>query len=173
MVEETDEVVAYNFSQTKGQRHLHHMWHSGSTRCRVTICLSSYPTPKVTAFTVSPTLRSLPLVTQWCQRGGFPGGSLVMDLPVKQETQVQSQGQEDPLEKDMATHFSILTWEIPWTDESGGLQSKKSQRFRYNLAIKQQQHPCDGWNTKDKCALPSGNLLFFKVCSSFTNLARY
>ena len=57
-------------------------------------------------------------------------------LSTTQETWVQSQGQEDPLEKDMATHSSILTWEIPWTDESGGLQSKKSQRVRYNLATK-------------------------------------
>ena len=40
-----------------------------------------------------------------------------------QETQVQSRGQEDPLEKEMATHSSILAWEIPWTEESGGLQS--------------------------------------------------
>ena len=40
-----------------------------------------------------------------------------------QETQVQSLGQEDPLEKEMATHSSILAWEIPWTEESGRLQS--------------------------------------------------
>ena len=40
-----------------------------------------------------------------------------------QKTQVQSLGQEDPLEKDMATHSSILAWEIPWTKEPGGLQS--------------------------------------------------
>ena len=43
------------------------------------------------------------------------------------ETQVQSLGQEDPLEKEMATHSSILAWEIPWTEEPGGLQSLKSQ----------------------------------------------
>ena len=39
-----------------------------------------------------------------------------------QESQVQSLGQEDPLEKEMATHFNILAWEIPWTEEPGGLQ---------------------------------------------------
>ena len=47
-----------------------------------------------------------------------------------QETQVRSLGWEDPLEKEMATHFSILAWRIPWTDEPGGLQSMQSQRIR-------------------------------------------
>ena len=45
----------------------------------------------------------------------------VKKLPAKQETSVQSLGQEDPLEKGMATHSSILAWEIPWTEEPGGL----------------------------------------------------
>jgi len=44
-------------------------------------------------------------------------------LPMMQETWVQSLGWEDPLEKEMATHSSILVWEIPWTEEPGGLQS--------------------------------------------------
>ena len=55
----------------------------------------------------------------------------VKNLPAMQETQemqVQSLGQEDPLEKEMATHSSILAWEIPWTEEPGGLQSKRLQR---------------------------------------------
>ena len=56
-----------------------------------------------------------------------------------QETQIQSLGQEDPLEKERATHFSILAWEIPWTQELGGLQSMGSQRVGHDLAIKQQQ----------------------------------
>ena len=49
-------------------------------------------------------------------------------LPIQelQETQVQSLGQEDPLEEDMATHFSILAWRIPWTEEPGSLQSRGS-----------------------------------------------
>ena len=47
----------------------------------------------------------------------------VKNLPAMQETQVQSLGQEDPPEKGMATHSSILAWEIPWTEEPGGLQS--------------------------------------------------
>ena len=45
-----------------------------------------------------------------------------------QEARVQSLGQEDPLEKEMATHSSILAWRIPWTEEPGGLQSMGSQR---------------------------------------------
>ena len=53
---------------------------------------------------------------------------LVKNLPATQETQVQSLGGEDPLEKEMATHSSILVWKIPWTEESGGLQSMGLQR---------------------------------------------
>ena len=53
---------------------------------------------------------------------GFPGGSVVRNLPTKQETHVQSLGQEDPLEKEMATNSSILAMEIPWTEEPGRLQ---------------------------------------------------
>ena len=50
-------------------------------------------------------------------------------LPAMQETQVQSLGWEDPLEKEMATHSSILAWRIPWTEEPGGLQSTGSQSW--------------------------------------------
>ena len=57
---------------------------------------------------------------------GFPGGSVVKILPVMQEMwqelQVRSLGQEDPLEKEMAAHSSILAWEIFWTEEPGWLQ---------------------------------------------------
>ena len=49
-----------------------------------------------------------------------------------QETQVPSPGQEDPLEKEMATHSSTLTWELPWTEDPGGLQSTESQRVRHD-----------------------------------------
>ena len=49
------------------------------------------------------------------------GLQMVKNLPAMQETWVQSQGQEDPLEKEMATHSSILAWRIPWTEEPGGL----------------------------------------------------
>ena len=56
------------------------------------------------------------------------------NLPTMQETQVQSLGQEDPLEKAMATHSSILTWRIPWTEESCGLQFVGLERIRHNRA---------------------------------------
>ena len=52
----------------------------------------------------------------------------VKNPPAMQETHFQSLGREDPLEKRMATHSSILAWRIPWTEESGGLQSMGSQR---------------------------------------------
>ena len=53
---------------------------------------------------------------------------MVENLPVKQETRVPSLGQEDPLEEETATLSSILAWEIPWTEELGGLQSTRSQK---------------------------------------------
>ena len=56
----------------------------------------------------------------------------VKRLPAMWETWVQSLGREDPLEKEMATHSSIHAWKIPWTKESGGLQSMGSQRVRRN-----------------------------------------
>ena len=61
--------------------------------------------------------------------GRLPVGSVGKELPGKQETQVQSLGQEDLLEKGMATHSSILAWEIPWTEEPGGLQSMGSHEL--------------------------------------------
>ena len=57
---------------------------------------------------------------------------MVKSLPAMWETGVQSLGQEDPLEKKMATHSSMLAWEIPWTEEPGRLQSMGSQRVRHN-----------------------------------------
>ena len=59
---------------------------------------------------------------------GFPGSSVVKNPTAKQETWVQSLGGEDSLEKEMATHSSILAWRIPWTEEPGKLQSMGSQR---------------------------------------------
>ena len=55
------------------------------------------------------------------------------------ETRALSLGWEDPLEKEMATHSSILAWEIPWTEEPGGLQSLGSPRVGYDLTAKLQQ----------------------------------
>ena len=57
---------------------------------------------------------------------------MVKNLPAMQETQVQYRGQEDPLEKGMATHSHILAWRIPWTEEPGGPQFTESQRVRHD-----------------------------------------
>ena len=54
------------------------------------------------------------------------GAQTAQNLPEMQETQVQSLGREDPLEKEMAIHSSILAWKIPWADEPGGLPSMGS-----------------------------------------------
>ena len=67
---------------------------------------------------------------------------MVKKLPAVQETWVQSLGQEDPLEKEMATHSSILAWKIPWTEEPGRLQSMGSQEVGYNLAAKPPPEMC-------------------------------
>ena len=57
---------------------------------------------------------------------------MVKNLPALQETQVQSLGREDPLEKGVATHSSILAWRIPWTEEIGGLQSMGLQTVEHD-----------------------------------------
>ena len=63
---------------------------------------------------------------------GRPGGSGVKSPLPRQKMQVQSLGREDPLEKEMAAHSRILAWEIPWTEEPGGLQSMGSQRVGHD-----------------------------------------
>ena len=57
---------------------------------------------------------------------------MVKNLPAMQETQFQSLGQEDPLQKGMATHSSILAWKVPWTEKPGRLQSMGSQRVGHD-----------------------------------------
>ena len=57
---------------------------------------------------------------------------MVKRLPTMQETRVQSLGREDPLEKEMVTHSSILAWKIPWTEEPGRLQSMELQRVGHD-----------------------------------------
>ena len=59
---------------------------------------------------------------------------MVENPPTIQEMRVQSLGREDPLEKETATHSSILAWEIPWTEEAGGLQSLGSQKSQTQLS---------------------------------------
>ena len=63
---------------------------------------------------------------------------MVKNLPARQEAWVRSVGQEDPLEKGVATHTSILVWRISWTEEPGGLQSMGSQKLsdeRYHIHL--------------------------------------
>ena len=62
----------------------------------------------------------------------FPVAQMVKNLPATQETWVGSLGQEDSLEKEIAVHSSILAWEIPWTEEPGGLQPMGSQRVGHD-----------------------------------------
>ena len=62
----------------------------------------------------------------------LPGDSDGKCLPAMQETRVQSLGQENPLEKELTTHFSTLAWKIPWMEEPAGLQSMGSQRVGHN-----------------------------------------
>ena len=71
---------------------------------------------------------------------GFPVSSVVKNPPANQEMWVCSLGQEDLLEKETATHSNILAWEIPQTEEFGGLQFKGSQRARSNWATKHHHH---------------------------------
>ena len=70
---------------------------------------------------------------------GFPGGSVINNPPANTGDMGRSLGQEDPLEKEMATNSSILAWEIPRIEEPGGLQPMGSQRVRQDLVTEQQQ----------------------------------
>ena len=72
---------------------------------------------------------------------------MVMNLSAVQEMWVQSLGWEDPLEKGMATHSSILAWRIPWTEEPGRLQSMglKELDMTERLTLSLSFHPCGGW----------------------------
>ena len=73
---------------------------------------------------------------------GFPNGSVVKNPPPMQETWVYSLDWEGPLEKEMATHSSILAWKIPWTEEHG-LQSMGLQRVSHNLVTKDEHSVID------------------------------
>ena len=67
---------------------------------------------------------------------GFPGGSVVKKPRASMGDRSSAPGLENPLEKGMATHFSILAWEIPWTEEPGGLQPVGPQRVRHEVVTK-------------------------------------
>ena len=74
------------------------------------------------------------MIPSWHLRRTFKNlvGQMVKNLPAMQETWVRSLGQEEPLEKGMATHSSIIACRIPWTEEPGRLQSIGSQQVRHN-----------------------------------------
>ena len=69
---------------------------------------------------------------RYFQQQDFPVAQMVNNLSEVQETRVWSLGQEDPLEKGMATHSSILAWRIPWTEKPDGLQFMELQRIGHN-----------------------------------------
>ena len=88
---------------------------------------------------------------------------MVKNLSAMQETQVWSLGQEDPLEKGMATHSSIVAWRIPWTEEPGGVQSMESQE----LDITERLFPFQG----SKAGLSDGNAKY-QTENNFSELLR-
>ena len=99
---------------------------------------------------------------------------MVKNLPAMQETQVQSLGQEDPLEKGMATHSFILAWEIPCTEELGGPYSPWGpKRVGHDLSAKQQQllvsliHSRRGLLTQNESALKSHPYLIWMTDTIF------
>ena len=92
-------------------------------------------------------------------------------LPAMQETWVRSLAREDPLEKEMASHSSILAWRIPWTEEPGGLQSMGSQRVGHDWAtsltslhcIRYCKYSRDDLKYRVGCADPCANATLFCV----------
>ena len=94
----------------------------------------------------------------------------VKHLPTMQETRVRSLVLEDPLEKEMATHSSILAWKIPWTEEPGWLLSMGSQRVRHNWATSLfSKSPIQIWNTNRTKKKPNeklGRAVLFKYAPS-------
>ena len=104
-------------------------------------------------------IRSKPSLLTVLGTLGFPGGTgLKSHLPMQdtKKTQVQSLGQEDPLERGMATHSSVLAWKIPWTNESDGLQPMGGHDWAYAQKKKKQHIKDSGYprifNQKEKPA---------------------
>ena len=91
---------------------------------------------------------------------GFPGGSVVKNLPAMQGTQLWSLGQEDALDKGMATHSSILAWRIPGTEEPGRLQSMGSDTTE--MTKQQQQQQQQGMVYSKNCF--SSHLFWSEIC---------
>ena len=103
--------------------------------------------------------RSLWKILLYSYMGASLVSQTVRNPPAMQETQVWSLGQEDPLEKGMANHASILVWRIPWVEEPGGLQSTGSQRVGHNWVTEHTRtslhslwkillYPCGEWEWK-------------------------
>ena len=88
---------------------------------------------------------------------GFPSGAAVKNLSAMQENQVLSLSQEDPLATEMATHSSILTWEVPWTEEPGGYISPRCCK---------QLDTTQGQNNQNKQKKGYKNVLFPRVINS-------
>jgi len=93
-----------------------------------------------------------PLQYSWASLGA----QMVKNPPTMPETWVRSLGWEDPLEEGMATHSSILAWRIPWAEETGGLQSMRSQRVGHDWVTKYTHaglrlRPELGWGSQENC----------------------
>ena len=86
----------------------------------------------------------------------FPDGWVVKNLPVKQETWAQSLGQQYPLKKEIATHSCVLTCEIPWTGEPGGLQSMGSQKSQTTERLKSNSSSCNEMHVLANLQSPVG-----------------
>ena len=98
---------------------------------------------------------------------------MVNNLPVMQKTQIRSLGWEDPLEEEMATHSSILAWEIPWTEEPAQLQSMGSRTVRHDQATNTHKGLLNLVSLKSLenntwfYILGSGSSIYFQACLTF------
>ena len=93
---------------------------------------------------------------------------MVKSLPAMRETQVQSLGQKDPLEKEMATNSSILAWKIPWMEKPGGLQSMGLQRVRHDW-VTDTNHLRISLETNSEITVTSPQLFLIIINCSFSN----
>ena len=110
------------------------MWHVWSERCHRRFAVGArgsswFPCGRESLQVVLFPSPALFLHLLWCLWASLEA-QMINNLPIVQETWVRSLGREDPLEKGMALHSSILAWRIPWTEEPGGLQSVGSQRVK-------------------------------------------
>ena len=102
-------------------------------------------------------------------KGASLVAQMVKCLPTKRETQVRSLGQEDPLEKEMANHSSIVAWKIPWTEEPDRLQSMGSQRVGHDWATSLTSLTCVTESLDCAAAINIVNQLYFNKKMNFKN----